>query len=118
MTLYKGKYRLESARLLGWDYSSSGYYFLTVCTHNRECLFGHIAHNKMHLNEFGAIAQDEWDKSFAIRFELLPDEFVVMPNHFYGIVRLVDRDCNRGISVDAAAAIVETSDRTSLQAVP
>ena len=126
MTLYKDKYRIESARLSGWDYSSPGYYFLTVCTHNRECLFGHIADNKMHLNEFGIIAQEEWDKSFAIRRELLPDEFAVMPNHFHGIVRLVDRDCNMGVPVDAgvvdatavvdvAAVVVETSGRTSLQ---
>ena len=57
MTLYKGKYRIESARLNGWDYSSPGYYFLTVCTHNRECLFGHIADKKMHLNEFGTITR-------------------------------------------------------------
>jgi len=33
----------------------------------------------MHLNEFGTITRDEWDKSFSIRRELLPDEFMVMP---------------------------------------
>ena len=108
MTLYKGKYRIESARLPGWDYSSPGYYFLTICTHNRECLFGNIADKKMYLNEFGTIAQDEWDKSFVIRRELLPDEFIVMPNHFHGIVRLFE--IGDQIDVD----VVETSGRTSL----
>jgi hypothetical protein len=107
MSLYKGKYRIESARLSGWDYSSPGYYFITVCTNNRECLFGHIDDYKMRLNDFGKIVQNEWDKSFIIRRELLRDEFVVMPNHFHGIVRVVD------VPVPVVAAhVAETSGRT------
>ncbi len=111
MTLYKNKYRIESARLLGWDYSSPGYYFITVCTHNRENLFGHIDNGTMCLNEYGTIVQNEWDKSFVIRQELLPDEFVVMPNHFHGIVRMVETRDKIGVNT----AIVETSGRTSLR---
>jgi len=44
----------------------------------------------MHLNEFGKIVYDEWMKSFTIRRELVCDEFVVMPNHFHGIVNIGD----------------------------
>ena len=79
-----------------------GYYFITVCSHDRACLFGHIDDSKMQLNEFGKIVRNEWDKSFVIRHELLPDEFVVMPNHFHGIVRLIDEP-------------VRTHDRASLR---
>jgi putative transposase len=100
MTLYKGKYRIESARLPGWDYSSPGYYFLTVCTHDRGNLFGDIANGKMFLNEFGTIVQNEWENSFIIRRELLSDEFVVMPNHFHGIVRVVEIGNKTGVPVD------------------
>jgi REP element-mobilizing transposase RayT len=107
MTLYKSKYRIESARLPGWDYSSAGYYFITVCTYKRECLFGHVTDNKMFLNDFGRIVQNEWDKSFVIRRELLRGEFVVMPNHFHGIVQVV----KTGDQIDTP---VETSGRTSL----
>ena len=89
MSLYKNKYRNESARLPGYDYSTPGYYFLTVCTHDRGHLFGEIDNGKMNLNEYGIIVRDEWDKSFAIRRELVRDEFVVMPNHFHGIVQIV-----------------------------
>ena len=39
MTLYKNKYRVESTRLAGWDYSSPGYYFVTICTKYKECLY-------------------------------------------------------------------------------
>ena len=37
------------------------------------------------------IARDEWIKSTAIRFEIELDEFVVMPNHFHGIVVIQGR---------------------------
>ncbi|TRZ53070.1 transposase [bacterium] len=76
----------HSIRLQGYDYSSAGAYFIIICTKNRECLFGEIIANEMSLNNFGMIARDEWIKSAAIRSEIELDEFVVMPNHFHGIV--------------------------------
>jgi REP element-mobilizing transposase RayT len=105
------KHHRRSIRLKGYDYSLPGYYFITVCSHDRACLFGHIDDSKMQLNEFGKIVRNEWDKSFVIRRELLPDEFVVMPNHFHGIVRVV------GVvnSDNMVGVNVETSVRTSLQ---
>lgn len=42
MTLYKNKYRIESSRCASWDYTSNGYYFVTICTRNREHFFGEI----------------------------------------------------------------------------
>ncbi len=44
-------------RLRDFDYSNSGYYFLTICTKNREEFFGKIENGKMILNEFGNIAK-------------------------------------------------------------
>jgi hypothetical protein len=88
MSLYKNRYRNESARLAGGDYSSPGYYFVTVCTHNRVHVFGEIDNGVMVLNEYGAIVWGEWEKSFAIRRELVRDAFVIMPNHFHGIVKI------------------------------
>ena len=38
MTKFKDKYRVESARLRGWDYASAGWYFVTICTHQRACV--------------------------------------------------------------------------------
>jgi REP element-mobilizing transposase RayT len=49
----------------------------------------------MILNEFGRIVQDEWIKSASIRREIELDEFVVMPNHFHAIVKIVG-GCRRG----------------------
>ena len=42
----------KSIRLKGYDYSQPGYYFITVCTHDRIDLFGGIIDNEMHLNEY------------------------------------------------------------------
>jgi putative transposase len=66
------------------------------------------------------VVYDEWAKSFEIRRELLRDEFVIMPNHFHGIVWVVDatnklKTNARGGTVPVP---VETSGRTSLQPEP
>lgn len=102
MSRFQNKYRIESSRLPGWDYSSPGHYFITVCTHNRINVFGEITHNTMNLNKYGSIVIHEWKKSFGIRRELVADEFIVMPNHFHGIVQLVNppkrRDARPGVS--------------------
>lgn len=42
-------------RLSGYDYSTPGYYFVTICTKYNECLFGEIVNDKMELNEMGKI---------------------------------------------------------------
>lgn len=40
----------RSIRLKGYDYSQPGAYFITICTHQRECLFGEIVNRQMQLN--------------------------------------------------------------------
>jgi len=46
LLLYKGDVRLypkrKSPRLPGFDYSTYGYYFVTICTYDRKCLLGRI----------------------------------------------------------------------------
>jgi putative transposase len=57
----------RSIRLRGYNYAKPGAYFVTVCAHNRECLFGEIDNNEMALNAYGEIIRDEWLKSPSIR---------------------------------------------------
>lgn len=78
----------SSIRLKGYDYSQPGAYFITICTHNRACLFGHIVNGAMVLNDVGKIVADEWMKSDEIRNEIELDEWVVMPNHMHAIVMI------------------------------
>ena len=86
MTLFKDKYRVESIRLPGYDYSQPGTYFITIVTHNRQCFFGNIVDGEMMLNEFGVLVKNEWLKTGIIRPNIVIDAFVVMPNHLHGII--------------------------------
>jgi len=92
MTLYKNKYRVESARLKGWNYSSPGYYFFTVCTKNRACLFGEIVNGKMVPNEYGKILEHCWNDLPNHYPNLKLDQFVVMPDHIHGIIIIVNNN--------------------------
>ena len=76
----------RSIRLQGYDYSQTGIYFVTICTHKRQCLFGEICNGKMLLNQIGKIVAQEWLKSAEIRQEIALDEWIIMPNHLHGIV--------------------------------
>jgi len=91
MDKFKGKYRIPSTRLQNWDYRWSGYYFVTICTENKETYFGEIKDGKMHLSPIGIIADVLWHeiKNHAKNVEL--DEFIVMPNHVHGIL-ILDND--------------------------
>lgn len=83
---FRDKYLISSSRLQIWDYSDNGYYFITICTKEREHYFGEINNNKMQLSEIGKIACKYWliiSKHFPF-VEL--EEFAVMPNHIHGIV--------------------------------
>ncbi len=83
------KTRRRSIRLSDYDYGQAGGYFITICTGNRESLFGEIIAGKMVLNPFGLIVQEEWLRSSFIRKEIELDAFVIMPNHFHGIVIII-----------------------------
>jgi len=84
----------RSIRLKGYDYTQPGAYFVTVCSYQREEIFGEISNDGMRLSSIGKIVQTEWFHSAEIRKEirLFEDEFVVMPNHIHGIVWIVENE--------------------------
>ncbi len=86
----------RSIRLPNYDYSRSGIYFVTICTHQKQCLFGEIDRGKMFLNQIGNIVREEWLKSTRIRKEIELDEWVIMPNHLHGIVLIHNNDLKIG----------------------
>ena len=88
MTLFKQKYRVESTRLAGWDYSNSGIYFITICTYGMKCFFGKIEKGEMILSQEGKIVNDEWLRTAEVRKNVILDDYQVMPNHFHGIIGL------------------------------
>ena len=75
-----------SIRLKEYDYSQSGAYFVTICAHDRECLFGEIVDGKMILYDAGRMIDEQWQE-LETRFPHIElDEYVIMPNHFHGII--------------------------------
>lgn len=90
MTKYNPEtHHRRSIRLKGYDYALPGAYFITICTQNRECLFGNVSNGVMQLNVAGKMIQKWWYK-ITMKFKnIKPDEFVIMPNHFHGIIFIV-----------------------------
>ncbi|VXD19586.1 transposase [Planktothrix paucivesiculata] len=89
-------HKRQSIRLRGYDYSQSGFYFITICCYQRECLFGNIINSQMELNNLGGLVKEEWVKSAEIRKEIELGEFVIMPNHFHGII-IIDQEINQNV---------------------
>jgi REP element-mobilizing transposase RayT len=89
MTLFRNKYRIESTRLRGWDYSREGLYFVTICTHNRVHCFGEVIAGEMVLSPIGKIVAEEWQKTPLIRPNVELDAWILMPNHSHGIVMIM-----------------------------
>lgn len=79
----------RSIRLQGYDYSQEGAYYVTICTQNKLCLFGVVTNGKMILNDAGKMIEMEWLK-LKDRFPNIDlHEYIVMPNHFHGIIEIV-----------------------------
>lgn len=83
------KHHRRSVRLRGYDYSQAGAYFVTICTPDRDCLFGDVADGVMRLNDAGRVVERCWHE-IPIHFPHVElDEFVIMPNHVHGVIVIV-----------------------------
>lgn len=88
------RHQRKRNRLKHFDYSSSGYYFVTICVNKRECVFGEIENKKMILNELGKIVENQWlwlERQYKYT-EL--DGFQIMPNHLHGIIVIRRKSSN------------------------
>ena len=83
----QGRFANRPYPILNW----AGLYFITICTQNRLCLFGRIINGKMILNEYGMSIKTSWEWLQQQYEHIDPGEFVVMPNHFHGIIVLNNR---------------------------
>ncbi len=78
----------RSIRLKAYNYSQEGLYFITICTQNRECLFGEIIDDNMILNKFGEIAKKCLLEISEHYSKAKMHQFIVMPNHIHCIVEI------------------------------
>jgi REP element-mobilizing transposase RayT len=112
------KHHRRSIRLKGYDYSSAGYYFVTICVRGGVCSMGDIVDGDMIYSDYGRIAMKSW-LWLADRYDHVElDEWTVMPNHLHGILVIVDDDAlggsGRGASGRGASRSAPTVGRKPL----
>jgi putative transposase len=73
-------------RLKDYDYSQNGTCFITICTHNRENLFGRIDNGKLILNNAGKIVYDKFSEISKFYPGINVDKYIIMPNHLHAIL--------------------------------
>lgn len=93
-TRFRQKYRIETTRLKGYDYSRPGNYFVTICTRKRKPFFGELIKGEINLSEAGKIVSECWFDLPNHYPNIVLDEFIIMPNHIHGIIRIVYRSNN------------------------
>jgi len=81
----------KQIRLKDYDYSKGGYYFVTVCTGNKEEWFGRVKNGEMILSKFGEVAKNFWAEIPDHFTGVGIDKFSVMPNHVHGILIIEEK---------------------------
>ncbi len=79
----QGYRRRNSLRHAVFDYTQPAAYFVTLCCHKGQSLFGRIHDGTMLLNPLGEIADRAWQNVAERHPEIELDAFVVMPNHVH-----------------------------------
>lgn len=87
-----GPRKRKPLRLKEYDYTQTGAYFITICTKNREHIFGEIVGGAVRENVFGEIVKSCWQYLPNHYSAIELDEFVVMPNHVHGIIMILPDD--------------------------
>lgn len=72
------------------DYATPAYYFVTICIHQKRHLLGNICQGRMFLNHAGEMVSNIWQQIPQHNPGVQLHAFVVMPNHFHGILQIVE----------------------------
>ena len=90
----------KPVRLKGHDYSTPGYYFITLCTLNKEKLLCEITTHPVgtvaldgplvHLTQYGKIVQKHMEGLRDYYPDLKVHHYVIMPNHIHYIIEVMD----------------------------
>ena len=78
----------KTTRIPGYDYRNTGYYFITICTQNKQNLFGQIQNDKVQPSAQGKIVSQNWLDIPNHHSGITLDAFILMPNHLHGIIMI------------------------------
>jgi REP element-mobilizing transposase RayT len=84
----EGRWHRRSIRLPGYDYSSPGFYYVTICVRGRALVLGDIHDEAFFPSLLGTVVAEFWKSIPEYSSNLSLDEYVVMPNHLHGIVAI------------------------------
>lgn len=90
----------KSIRLKNYDYSQPGLYFITISIKDKLCLFWKIQQDILTLFDSGKMIEKYWlnlEKQYNC---IVLHEYVVMPNHFHGIIEIVQWWVDEKLSSD------------------
>ena len=90
----------KSPRIPKYDYSTPNYYFITICTHNKICIFGQPGN----LNSYGRIAEEHLLRIPLLNPNIQIDKYVIMPNHLH-VIFVVNPKENENDMVDLSFVI-------------
>ncbi len=76
----------KNNRLKEYNYTSNGYYYVTICTNGRSKWLGNVINDEMIINSYGAICQQCWRDIPNHYNNLAIDTYIIMPNHIHGIL--------------------------------
>jgi putative transposase len=107
-----GKPVRHSTRLQGANYEE-GAYFVTICTHQKACLFGTVESSQVNVNDLGICVTTCWQAIPAHFPHVMLDHYIVMPNHIHGIVILSSEGASLGVIMQAFKAGVSRLARRS-----
>ena len=99
MNIHRTDHHRRSIRLKNYHYSQPGAYFITICTQNRDCLFGEVDSGEIQLSGPGLMVARWWLELSAKFPTVSLDSYVIMPNHLHGILSIeqkVDRTTDQG----------------------
>ena len=98
----------RSIRLTGHDYAGGGLYFVTLCAH-REFIGaanGNPFAGAARMPPVQKIIAEEWARCGEVRDDVFPGEFVVMPDHFHGLIEIRSGPSGLGPVIGAFKAAV------------
>ena len=89
-------------------YKSNNSFFVTICVQDRVCCLSQIQDGKVNLSpNTGEIVEGVWLNLPEIFTNIVLDEYVIMPNHFHGIITFLDIPTRKsnGKSIDLSEII-------------
>ena len=115
----------KTIRLKNYDYSSNGYYFITLCSRDRKNLFGQLKnavgaplacarHDNIEWSYLGQIIDKQWNDLMIHYENIIWDDYIIMPNHIHGII-IVNKRAEASAAPTIAQIIRSFKSRSAME---